>query len=486
MIEPHALTGQNESQELAHFGYKQQLKRTIRGFSSFALSFSLISMTTGIFGDFRQGIRHAGPAVIGSWCVTVIGQLLVALIIAELSAHYPLSGYGYQWTSRLENAKLGFFTGWLLLLQWFTGLPGICGVVGEYLGGLAKSQGFSTPGWLTVPVITVAVISAAAIIHMFSIRLAAIWNNAGVLTEILGSIGVALVLLWIAGFHPPNGFAFLANHTSYYTGRPAHFTGFVLSLLVGAWCLTGFEAAADLSEETQDPLRVVPRAIVSSLVASGIGGFLMIAGFLLSIRSLHATQASDTPLLDILVSTLGVHAAQFVLLVVFVSVFACALASLALTSRLLFSMARDNMFPFSKLLSRVNARHGTPIPAIVFVWFVSSAVVVLLKRLELFTSVSVVAGYLAYASILFAALRGLRGKTGRHFRLGKWRTPVGAAALLWCLFIIGAMTIPESEPGAGHTPAIASSVGIAVGIAVYFMVIRGRLKRGEAGVPRQE
>jgi len=489
VIEPKPLSTdstEDESRELARFGYKQQLKRTIRGFSSFALSFSLISMTTGIFGDFRQGIRHAGPGVIGSWCVAVVGQLLVALIIAELSAHYPLSGYGYQWTSRLTNVRFGFFTGWLLLLQWITGLPGICGVVGEYMAGLAHSQGFATPAWLTVPVITVAVITAAAFIHIVSIKLVAIWNNAGVITEIVGSVGVALVLLWGAGLHPPHGFQFLLNHTSHYTGQPAHFTGFVLSLLMGAWCLTGFEAAADLSEETQNPLRVVPRAVVSSLLASGIGGFLMIAGFLLSIQNLKATQASDTPLLDILIANLGLHAAQIVLLVVFVSVFACALASLALTSRLLFAMARDNMFPFSKLLSRVNARHGTPIPAIVFVWFVSCAVVLMLERLELFTSTSVVAGYLAYASILYAALRGLHGKTSEHFRLGRWRLPIGITALVWCLFITGAMTIPESEPGAGHTPAIASGIGIGVGILVYLFVIRGRLRRGEAGVPQEE
>lgn len=482
MIDSKSLSG-NESRDLARFGYKQQLKRTIRGFSSFALSFSLISMTTGIFGDFRQGIRHAGPAVIGSWCIAVIGQLLVALIIAELSAHYPLSGYGYQWASRLTNARFGFFTGWLLLLQWITGLPGICGVVGEYLGGLARSQGYAPPGWLSVPAITVVVITAAAFIHIVSIKVVAIWNNAGVITEIVGSVGVALVLLWAAGLHPPHGFRFLLNHTSYYTGQPAHLTGFVLSLLMGAWCLTGFEAAADLSEETQDPLRVVPRAVVSSVLASGIGGFLVIAAFLLSIRNLAATQASDTPILDILISTVGLHAAQFVLLIVFVSVFACALASMALTSRLLFAMARDNMFPCSKLFSRVNARHGTPIPAIVFVWFVSCAVVLLLKRLELFTSTSVVAGYLAYGAIVFAALRGLRGKHTEYFHLGRWRAPAGVAALVWCLFITGAMTIPESEPGAGHTSAIASGIGIAVGILVYFFVVRGRLRRGEAGVP---
>jgi amino acid transporter len=485
MIDTPAIQPPGDPDDLARFGYSQQLKRTIRGFSSFALSFSLISMTTGIFGDFRQGIRQAGPSVIWSWVLVSIGQILVALILAELSVHYPLSGYGYQWSSRLVNRRFGFFTGWLLLLQWFTGLPGVCGVVGEYLSGLARAQGTETPGWLSVPVITVIVISAAALIHIFSIRLAALWNDAGVITEILGSLGVALVLLWLAGLHPKMGFRFLFNDTSHYTGHPAGIGGFVLSLLMGAWCLTGFEAAADLSEETQRPMRVIPRAIMSSVLASALGGFVVLAAFLLSIRNLAATQASDTPLLDILIQSLGLRAAQFVLVIVFVSVFACALASLALTSRLLFAMARDNMFPFARLLSRVNARHGTPIPAIVAVWLVSCGVVLTMKRMELFTSTSVVAGYLAYACIVFAALRGLKGRRSQYFDLKRWRGIVGGVALVWCLFITAAMTIPESEPGAGHIPAIASSIGIAVGILLYFAVIRGRIDRGE-GVPEEK
>ena len=139
------------------------------------------------------------------------------------------------------------------------------------------------------------------------------------------------------------------------------------------------------------------------------------------------------------------------------------------------------MFPFARALSYVNPRHGTPIPAIIVVWFISCGVVLLLERLELFTSTSVVAGYLAYGLILFAALRGLKGRTSEHFQLGSWRKPIGWAALAWCAIIIAAMTIPESEPGTGHIPAIASSIGIAVGIGIYFAVIRGRLRRGHAG-----
>ncbi len=456
---------------LERFGYRQQLRRTLRAFSSFALSFSLISMTTGIFGDFSQGLRQAGPAVVWSWVVALGGQILVAYVVADLVRRYPVSGYGYQWVSRILGPGAGFFAGWLLLVQWTTGLPGICGVVGEYLGALEGGRYAGIP----VSLITVAVISAAALLNIASMRLTALWNDFGVITEIVGSLGVALVLLVLFGIHHPDPGRFLFTSTNYYTHHAAGFAGFALSLLMGAWCLTGFEAAADLAEEIEQPEKVAPRAVMQSLIASGIGGFVVLLGFLLSLPNLGAAQASAEPMLDVLETRLGGFAAGLVLLVVFASVFACALSTLALLSRLLFAMARDNMIPGANWLARVNTRHGTPVAAIVLVWFFSCGVVLALERVAVFTATSVVAGYLGYGFIAAAGLRDSRG-------LVRW---VSGAALIWCVFVTGAMTIPESSPGAGHLPARAAAWGLAVGLAVYLIFIRGRLSRGEAGVPAE-
>ena len=79
----------NDTEDLQKLGYAQQLRRSMGSFSSFAISFSLISITTGIFANFSMGIREAGPAVIWSWTVVVFGQLLVSLVIAELSTPLP-------------------------------------------------------------------------------------------------------------------------------------------------------------------------------------------------------------------------------------------------------------------------------------------------------------------------------------------------------------------------------------------------------------
>ena len=81
--------------ELQAFGYRQQLRCTMGSFSSFAVAFSLISVFTGVFANFGQGPRQVGGALVWSWLLVLAGQMLVALVLAEFSTRFPLSGYGY-------------------------------------------------------------------------------------------------------------------------------------------------------------------------------------------------------------------------------------------------------------------------------------------------------------------------------------------------------------------------------------------------------
>jgi len=472
-------TEAHDAQDLRTLGYAPQLKRSMGAFSSFAISFSLISITTGIFANFQLGIRQAGPAVIWSWSVVVVGQLLVALVIAELSTHYPLSGYGYQWSSRLVSPRFGYFVGWLLLLQFLTGFPGVCNALAEYMHGFLQ---LDPDGWITVPRLTVLIISAIALIHIGGIRLASRVNDVGVTAEIAGSVLITVVLLALFGFASERGFEVLLDSTNFDTGRPATIGAFALSLLMGAWCLTGFEAAADLAEETHRPRRTVPRAVIASELSSGIGGFFMLLAFILAISSLTQVQESDVPLLTILRSRFGDRLIVAAMLIVFVSIFACGVASMAATTRLLFSLARDNMLPLSGLLKRVHPAKKSPVYAILVVWLVSSSVVLGLEELGLITSISATAGYLGYGGIILASLRAPRGRAqdGR-FTLGRWRVPIAVAALVWTAVVAGALTIPSLD--GSHLAAWSTLVGIGVGTVLYFTLIRRRIARGQAGPP---
>lgn len=473
-----------DARELEQFGYRQQLRRSMGHFSSFAVAFSLISVFTGVFANFGHGFRQVGGALVWSWLIVLAGQLLVALLLAELSTRFPLSGYGYQWTSRLVNPHFGFFVGWLLTLQFLTGFPGVCATLaaqgGTWLGGRwAEPSG--------VVALTLAIMALIALIHLFGIRLASHVNNVGVWTELIGVtlLSLSLIVLALSRDTSP---AILLNATHGATGQPAGLGAWALSLLVGAWCLTGFEAAADLAEETHQPRRVVPRAIVASLLSSGLAGCLLLSGVLLMVRDLPTAQADGNPLLTTLTQALGTAWMPPVLAVVGISVFACGLASMAATSRLLFAMARDRMLPASQWLAFVAEGQRTPRNAILFIWATSSLVVLGLPSLDIITQISAVAGYLGYAGIIFAALRTPASLQTEGFRLGRARGWIGGAALIWVLGLVAALTIPPTSlPGiqTEHLPALSTAIAISLGVMLYFVLIRPRLLRGQAGPPTQ-
>ena len=101
--------------DLARFGYKQELHRTLGFFSSFAAAFSYISPSTGIFTLFALGLATAGGVFIWSWPIVALGQFIVALNFAELSSHFPVAGSVFQWTKYLAGKSYAWFNGWIYL-----------------------------------------------------------------------------------------------------------------------------------------------------------------------------------------------------------------------------------------------------------------------------------------------------------------------------------------------------------------------------------
>src|ERR1700754_4661979 len=99
-----ASSGQErDSEDLARFGYSQELKRSLGLFSSFAVAFSYISPSTGIFTLFALGLTTIGGVFIWTWPVVAAGQFLVALNFAEMSSHYPVAGSVFQWTKYMSS-----------------------------------------------------------------------------------------------------------------------------------------------------------------------------------------------------------------------------------------------------------------------------------------------------------------------------------------------------------------------------------------------
>src|ERR1700736_4978443 len=105
-----------DSAELAGFGYKQELDRSLGSFSSFAAGFSYISILTGVTALFGLGYLNAGPGVWWTWRVVIFGEGMVGLCFMEWVWHYPSAGSVYQWSNQLSTGFTSWMTGWIYVV----------------------------------------------------------------------------------------------------------------------------------------------------------------------------------------------------------------------------------------------------------------------------------------------------------------------------------------------------------------------------------
>src|SRR3981189_3100941 len=105
-----------DTSDLARFGYRQELERSLGSFSSFAAGFSYISIMTGVFQLFGFGFGAGGPAFIWTWPLVFVGQLAVALCFAEVAGQYPLAGSVYQWSKQIARPATSWMAGWIMTI----------------------------------------------------------------------------------------------------------------------------------------------------------------------------------------------------------------------------------------------------------------------------------------------------------------------------------------------------------------------------------
>lgn len=463
-------------------GHTPQLPRVLRRFALFAVAFSIVSITTGIFLNYSYGLTQMGPAAVWLWPVATVGQLLVVLVLAELAGYVPLAGANYQWAARLVDARFGYVVGALGVLYGAVGLPGIA------LLGLAPLTatvlGLDAEDGRVLVFIAVLALVVAYLINIVRVQLVARVNNVAVFTEIIGTVVLSVVVFvaWVRGGTPDgHGLGFLSTVSS---DQPFA-SALVGGALIGVFTLVGFEAAADMAEEAVDARHAVPRAMIASLVVSGVLGMVALVGFTLAIPDLATISASPVPLAAIAEYWLGPALTKVFLAVVVFSMFALIVVAAASNSRLIFAMARDGMLPLSGWLKRINPRTGTPVPALV-----GSLVVCLVllaygtldgNAFAVLVGATALVPYLVYLLTLVGYLGKRRaivesGEGG--FRLGAAATPVATLALLWLLVVVAALTLPDAFRAADYVVLGA----LALAAIWYVAALRRRLAEGSAGL----
>lgn len=465
-------------------GYRPELRRTLRTFSMFAIAFSIISITTGIFLNFGFGLTWFGPASIWTWPVVAVGNTLIALIVAELGTRIPLAGYAYQWSSRLVNSTYGWFVGFAGLLYMAVGGGAILLVAASPLLLSEFGVNAATHPHLNLAVSIVFMV-IATVANVISVQFSARVNNIAVFTEILGTLvfSVLLIVLWGLNVkHTPYGFSLLTS-TTRLTSSAAPYS-FALAGMLGAFTLIGFELAADMSEDAVNPRHSVPRAIIAALITAAMLGMVTLVGFTLAIPNLRTVEHAPLPLLTIAEFWLPPWLVKVFIAFVVFSMFAIAVVGAGAQSRLAFSMARDNMLPASTHLRRIDRHTQTPITALVVLGLIDTAILVYgytqPNSFGTLVGATAIIPYLIYLAITvaYAVKRNAIDAFPGAFSLGRFANVVIGVVLVWTVAVLAVLMLSSVFNGADQFLALAAVLAV----AWYTLGLRRRLRRGAAGV----
>ena len=457
--------------DLARFGYKQELRRALGVYSSFAVAFSYISPSTGIFTLFILGIGLAGPAFFWSWPIVVVGQLLVGLNFAEVSAHFPVAGSVYQWTKYLSNRTYAWFTGWIYLFAGVLTIAAVVATVPLVLIPLLNNLGMNIgtdPD--TERNVAAVVLLSTTLLSIFGVRLVAFVNNTGVVFEILGMVVFALILLL---FYHHQSVSVLFDGSYLGSGFNTQAGTFLAAMFMSLFVIYGFDTASTLAEETKNPRREAPRAVLASIIGAAIIGAIFLFATIIAVPGDMGKFVSDIgagkipfPLVTIIESNFPGWAANIYLLVVFAAIYVCCLAIQTSTIRLAFGMARDGKLPLAKYYNNVHPSLHTPVGTCILIGVLAGLPLVYYAGAGTIAIGATGMIYLSYIlgniAILFARFRGWP-KESAPFKLGQWGTIVNILALLWGIAMEINFLWPRNAAVGGQNPPLSALPNVTVG-----------------------
>jgi urea carboxylase system permease len=329
------------------------------------------------------------------------------------------------------------------------------------------------------------------VVNAIGVKLMARINSAGVFIELIAAV-LIIVLLAINIVNPPS---VLFDTGGLGEGMPGGYFGvFLVAALASAYVMYGFDTASSLGEETVDPRRTAPAAILRAVVAS-----FVIGGLILLLLILAAPDLSDPALGEksgggqlILLQVLGGPVGRIFLVCIAIAITVCALAVHTAAIRLMFAMARDNALPAGAHLAKIDPVHKTPVIPSILIGVL--ALVILLSNIgtpEVFTavtSVAIIMIYIAYllvtAPMLVRRLRGewpdAAGRSAGHFSLGRFGIVVNILAVVWGVAMSINLAWPREEVyGAGWLAWSAFIfIGAIAAAGLIWYLVRGRHQVG--------
>ena len=468
---------------LHQMGYAQELARRMKGFSNFAISFSIICILAGGITSFQMGFSTTGGFGIGvGWLVGGVFALIVGLSMAQIGSAYPTAGGLYHWSSILGGRGWGWATAWMNLLGLIFVTAAV--TVGAYtlftsliLTNIFHVDTSKWGYWQQLTGVTIITVIQGLLNH-FGIKLTSkLTDFSGYLIFVVALLLTATMLASTHHFDFSRLFHLVNNTGDAGGGVVPHtnnlFYAFLIGLLLPLYTITGFDASAHTAEETLNARVAVPKGIVNSILYSLIFGYIMVCSFVLAMSDPVAAAKDGGNVFFNLLAGLPVpdvaKNALYVLIVL--ANFLCSLACVTSTSRMIFAFSRDGGVPLvSPLLRRVSPAFRTPVGGIWTTVILSIAATLYSNAYNALAAGSAVFLYISYAmpigAGLFSEFKGWQ--PSGPFKLGVWSKPL---AVITCLGVAAVTWIGLQPP---NDIVINYAVGILVLLVVGWFAVERR------------
>jgi APA family basic amino acid/polyamine antiporter len=452
---------------------EHKLRRAVGALDLTALGLGAI-IGTGIFVVIGEAIGDAGPAIILSFVLAGITCAFSALCFAELASTIPVAGSAYTYSYATMGELVAWIIGWDLILEYAVSVAGVSVGWGQYfndlldsLFGIALPESIAGPpgegGTVNVP--AVFIVLAVTAVLCYGIRESARANSVMVVLKL--AVLALFIVLGVTAFEGDN----LRPFTPEGTG------GIVTAASVIFFAYIGFDAVSTSGEETRNPSRDLPIAIVGSLAIATVL-YILVATVAVGALPFDQLSGAEAPLATAIDEGAGFGwASSIISFGALVAITSVVLTILYGQTRIMFAMARDGLVP--RRIAYVHPKTRTPV-------YITAAFGILIALIAAFVPLAEIVK-LVNIGTLFAfvlvnigviILRRTRPDLQRGFRVPFVPVfPIIGAAL--CVYLMLDLD---------RDTWIRFLVWLAIGLAIYFVYGRrhSRLRRGEAVNPEAE
>ncbi|KAM3084589.1 GABA/polyamine transporter [Clarireedia jacksonii] len=438
---------------LTALGYKQEFKREFSLWTTFCVSFAILGLLPSFASTLYYGMGYGGTgAMTWGWLISWFFIQCVAMGMAELCSSMPTSGGLYYAAAVLAPPGWGPFAAWITgWSNWMVQVTGAPSVDYALAAMILAAASITHPEYEPTNYQTFLLTVFIMIIHGMISSMPTLWiarfNSFGSTLNIIALVVVIIMIpASVTGtettpkFFPSKQVWSIQNGTDWPDGIAV-----LMSFIAIIWTMSGYDAPFHLSEECSNANIASPRAIV---LTSGIGGLMGWAlQLVVAYTVIDIEEVLDSPLgqpwASYLVQVMPQKIALAILAITIMCGFFMGQGCMVAASRVTFAYARDDCFPCSWWMKRVNKYTYTPVNA---VWF--NTIVGILLLLLIFGgsvaigaifSVGAIAAYVAFTIPIFIRVFFVGDRFRRGpWHLGKFSKPIGICA---CSFILVMMPI---------------------------------------------